>query len=228
MVFSFLFNFIDVLQSYFKEVQEESIRDNFVIVYELLDEMMDNGYPQTTEFKLLSKFIKTESYELNTGSKKAMKSQIDAASMATNVVSWRPEGIKYAKNEFFLDVTEKLSMLIGPNNNIIKSEIIGVVKGNCQLTGMPDLKLGLNDKAYYDTQGRTSKSKAIEFNDIKFHQCVRLGKFENERMITFIPPDGEFELMSYRLEVRVKPLFSIDLITENPSSTRVQRQVILD
>jgi AP-1 complex subunit mu len=68
-------------------------------------------------------------------------------------------------------------MLIGPNNNIIKSEIIGVVKGNCQLTGMPDLKLGLNDKAYYDTQGRTSKSKAIEFNDIKFHQCVRLGKF---------------------------------------------------
>jgi AP-1 complex subunit mu len=34
--------------------------------------------------------------------------------MATNVVSWRPEGIKYAKNEFFLDVTEKLSMLIGP------------------------------------------------------------------------------------------------------------------
>jgi hypothetical protein len=58
-------------QSYFKEVQEESIRDNFVIVYELLDEMMDNGYPQTTDFKLLSKFIKTESYELNTGSKKA-------------------------------------------------------------------------------------------------------------------------------------------------------------
>jgi len=41
-------------------------------------------------------------------------------------------------------------------------------------------------------------------------------------MITFIPPDGEFELMSYRLEVRVKPLFSIDLITENPSSTRIK------
>lgn len=105
MVFSFLFNFIEVLQSYFKEVQEESIRDNFVIVYELLDEMMDNGYPQTTEFKLLSKFIKTESYELTTNSKKQLNAQIDAAKQSTNVVSWRPEGIKYAKNEFFLDVT---------------------------------------------------------------------------------------------------------------------------
>jgi len=26
---------------------------------------------------------------------------------------------------------------------------------------MPDLKLGLNDKAYYETQGRQSKNKAV-------------------------------------------------------------------
>jgi len=30
---------------YFKELEEESVRDNFVAIYELLDEMMDNGYP---------------------------------------------------------------------------------------------------------------------------------------------------------------------------------------
>lgn len=34
--------------------------------------------------------------------------------------------------------------------------------------------------------------------DVKFHQCVRLSRFENDRTISFIPPDGEFELMSYR------------------------------
>lgn len=34
-------------------MEEESIRDNFVIIYELLDEMMDFGYPQTTESKIL-------------------------------------------------------------------------------------------------------------------------------------------------------------------------------
>lgn len=42
-----------VLSEYFKELEEESIRDNFVIIYELLDEMMDFGYPQTTESKIL-------------------------------------------------------------------------------------------------------------------------------------------------------------------------------
>ncbi len=151
-----------------------------------------------------------------------MTNSIDAARQVSNVVSWRPEGIKYSKNEFFLDVVEKLSMLIGPSNNIIKSEIIGVVNADCQLSGMPDLKLGLNDKAYYEAQGRTSKNKAVEFNDIKFHQCVRLGRFENERLVTFIPPDGKFELMSYRLDIRVKPLFSVDVIVETPSNTRIR------
>jgi AP-1 complex subunit mu len=42
-----------VLTEYFKELEEESIRDNFVIIYELLDEMMDFGFPQTTESKIL-------------------------------------------------------------------------------------------------------------------------------------------------------------------------------
>ena len=45
LIFTFLFKFIEVLTEYFKQVEEESIRDNFVIIYELLDEMMDNGYP---------------------------------------------------------------------------------------------------------------------------------------------------------------------------------------
>ena len=42
---------------YFKEVEEESIRDNFVICYELLDELVDFGYPQTTDAKILQEYI---------------------------------------------------------------------------------------------------------------------------------------------------------------------------
>jgi AP-1 complex subunit mu len=42
-----------VFREYFKELEEESIRDNFVLIYELLDEIMDFGYPQTTESKIL-------------------------------------------------------------------------------------------------------------------------------------------------------------------------------
>lgn len=52
-IFVCLHKIVEVFTEYFKELEEESIRDNFVIVYELLDEMLDFGYPQTTEPKIL-------------------------------------------------------------------------------------------------------------------------------------------------------------------------------
>jgi AP-1 complex subunit mu len=53
----FLHRLTQVLVEYFKELEEESIRDNFVIIYELMDEMMDFGYPQTTESKILQECV---------------------------------------------------------------------------------------------------------------------------------------------------------------------------
>ena len=43
------------------------------------------------------------------------------------------------------------------------------------LSGMPELRLGLNDKILFESTGR-SKSKAVELEDVKFHQCVRLSR----------------------------------------------------
>lgn len=51
-----------------------------------------------------------------------------------------------------------------------------------------------------DSQGRgAAAQKAVELEDIKFHQCVRLAHFEKDRTISFIPPDGQFDLMTYRI-----------------------------
>ena len=55
-IFSFLYRLVTVFEEYFKELEEESIRDNFVIIYELLDECMDFGYPQHTEAKVLKEY----------------------------------------------------------------------------------------------------------------------------------------------------------------------------
>jgi len=73
----------------------------------------------------------------------------------------------------------------------------------------PYLKLQEEVSHYYKIlsiklNNLASKGRAIELDDIKFHQCVRLTRFENERTISFIPPDGDFELMSYRLDMNVK------------------------
>lgn len=140
----------------------------------------------------------------------------------TNAVSWRSEGIRYRKNEVFLDVIESLNLLVSSTGNVLRSEILGAVKLKCYLSGMPELRLGLNDKAMFETTGRVTRGKAIEMEDVKFHQCVRLSRFENDRTISFIPPDGEFELMSYRLNTQVKPLIWVESDVRSHSGSRIE------
>ncbi|XP_073259614.1 AP-1 complex subunit mu-1-like [Porites lutea] len=217
LIFVFLHKMVQVFTEYFKELEEESIRDNFVIIYELLDELVDFGYPQFTETKILQEYITQEGHKLDVGAPKPPVA-------LTNAVSWRGEGVKYRKNEVFLDVIESVNLLVSANANVLQSEIVGTVKMRCYLSGMPELRLGLNDKILFESTGR-SKSKAVELEDVKFHQCVRLSRFENDRTISFIPPDGEFELMSYRLNTHVKPLIWIESVIERHSHSRVEYMI---
>jgi AP-1 complex subunit mu len=214
LLMAFLHRLVSVFKDYFNEMNQESIRDNFVIIYELLDEMMDYGYPQTTESKILKEYILQESH------KQALASDIPIA--VTNAVSWRKEGIKYRKNEIFVDTVEKVNLLVGSKGQVLHSEVIGALKMRSYLSGMPELKLGLNDKILMEAMGRNMRGKStIEMDDIKFHQCVRLARFENDRTISFIPPDGEFDLLTYRLTSQVKPLIWVEVENEAPSNTRV-------
>ncbi|NWQ87465.1 AP1M2 protein, partial [Burhinus bistriatus] len=195
-----------VFCEYFKELEEESIRDNFVIVYELLDELMDFGFPQTTDSKILQEYITQEGNKLETG-----KSRVPTT--VTNAVSWRSEGIKYKKNEVFIDVIESVNLLVrrghlqtggrcwGPTAaGAAAGSPEGWGNGDGDGDGTGD---GIGDGACDgDGTGDGGKNKSVELEDVKFHQCVRLSRFDNDRTISFIPPDGDFELMSYRLNTQ--------------------------
>ena len=82
-----------------------STEDNFVITHELLNEMIGNRYPQTAEVRILREYIKTESHQLSV-------EQMRPPTAVTNAVSWRSEGIKHKKNDIFLDVVERLNLLV--------------------------------------------------------------------------------------------------------------------
>ncbi|XP_040202361.1 AP-1 complex subunit mu-2 [Rana temporaria] len=217
LVYSFLYKMVEVFTEYFKELEEESIRDNFVIVYELLDELMDFGFPQTTDSKILQEYITQQGNKLETA-----KSRVPTT--VTNAVSWRSEGLKYKKNEVFIDVIESVNLLVNINGSVLLSEIVGTVKLKVFLSGMPELRLGLNDRVLFELTGR-NKNKTVELEDVKFHQCVRLSRFENDRTISFIPPDGDFELMSYRLNTQVKPLIWIESVIEKFTHSRLEIMV---
>ena len=62
-------------------------------------------------------------------------------------------------------------------------------------------------------------------DDLKFHQCVDMNKFQNERVIEFTPPDGSFELMSYRLNTQLKPLIWVEVNIDKSTNTKIEYSV---
>lgn len=57
-VIEFLHRVVDTFEDYFNECTETIIKENNVVVYELLDEMLDNGFPLATESNILKELIK--------------------------------------------------------------------------------------------------------------------------------------------------------------------------
>jgi len=176
----------------------------------LLDEVMDHGYPQIVSVDLLKQYI-------HHGSAKALQSsrdQLEASretreitSAITGAIPWRPEGkFMYQKNEVYLDVVEEVHVIINQQGKELTSYCNGKIVMKSALSGMPICRFGLNDKVAMqkrrEARGADKKvapKSGIDLQDVTFHKCVRLTRYDQDKTIMFTPPDGEFELMTYRI-----------------------------
>ena len=230
MVFEFLYRFVGICINYFGKFNEDIIKEQFSLIYELLDEVIDFGFPQNCDPETLKSYI--------TGNVKIEKpDQISKITIqATGANSWRRPDIKYRKNEMFIDVVESVNVLIGAKGNVLQSEVQGKIMMKAYLTGTPECKFGLNDKMLVDKDANKEFNKdnlkkktksAVQLDDCQFHQCVRLGKFQTERTISFVPPDGEFELMKYRTTENINIPFKITPTVYSNSPTRLEYKISL-
>jgi len=221
MAFHFLYTVVDIFKSYFEEdFDENSLQDNFSLVYELLDEVLDFGYPQNCATDVLKMYINSGSLRAPTtaAADKQMTSTI------TGARDWRRDGIVHKKNEVFLDVDESVNLLVSSTGTVLKNDVSAKIVMKALLTGMPECKLGLNDKVAMerDAGGKGGKKAAgVGIDDCTFHRCVQLGKFDTDRTITFVPPDGEFELMKYRITENVNLPFRVIPSIEEHGATKV-------
>ena len=78
---------------------------------------------------------------------------------------------------------------------VLHADVTGHIQMRAYLSGTPECKFGLNDKLVIDRNDKGTTDNAVELDDCRFHQCVRLNDFNATRTISFIPPDGDFELM---------------------------------
>ncbi|RNA09577.1 AP-2 complex subunit mu, partial [Brachionus plicatilis] len=236
MCFEFLNKAVEVMQSYFGKISEENIKNNFVLIYELLDEILDFGYPQNSDVGILKTYITQQGVKSQS---KEETSQI--TNQVTGQIGWRREGIKYRRNELFLDVLEYVNLLMSPQGQVLSAHVAGKIVMKSYLSGMPECKFGINDKLTLDSKGKSTSSgtesagavvggggkSSIAIDDIQFHQCVKLSKFESDHSISFIPPDGEFELMKYRTTKDINLPFRVIPLVKETGKGKMEVKVIV-
>ena len=192
LVIEFLHRVASIFTEYFgSPCDENAIKDNFSTVYQLLEEMVDNGWPLTTEPNSLKSMIrpptlvgKLEKVVMGTQSNAAVSESLPDGTISN--MPWRKAGVKYAHNEIYVDIFEEVDAIVDINGRVISSDVSGSIMVQSHLSGVPDLLLSFKDPAVID--------------DCAFHPCVRYNRYERDQVISFVPPDGDFELMRYRVK----------------------------
>jgi len=229
LVFQFLYALIDLFKAYFGgNFDEDAIRNNFVLIFELLDETMDHGYPQITSVEILKDVIKTGSAKVVTS-----KSQNEAEGMTaaiTGAVDWRQPGkFKYRTNQVWIDVLEDVNLMMSTKGQVLNQDVAGKIVMCCHLTGMPECKFGMNDKLVMEKEQKKSSKRrhgsGIVIDDVTFHRCVNLATFDRDRTINFVPPDGSFELMKYRITENILLPFRVIPVINEKGRSRVQYEI---
>ena len=213
-----------------------SARSNWLMIVGCCAEILDFGYPQNTETDTLKMYITTEGVK----SDRSTEDSSRITMQATGALSWRKPDIKYRKNEAFVDVIEDVNLLMSAAGTVLRADVNGQIVMRAYLSGFPDCKFGLNDRLLLDGNslahppGNTAGAKAtkaaagsVTLEDCQFHQCVQLGKFDADRIISFVPPDGEFELMRYRATENVNLPFKVHAIVNEIGKSKVEYSIAI-
>eukprot|EP00187_Rhodella_violacea_P019010 CAMPEP_0184727234 /NCGR_PEP_ID=MMETSP0314-20130426/36007_1 /TAXON_ID=38298 /ORGANISM="Rhodella maculata, Strain CCMP 736" /LENGTH=258 /DNA_ID=CAMNT_0027192797 /DNA_START=58 /DNA_END=831 /DNA_ORIENTATION=+ len=170
-VVAFLHGVADLFEDYFGELNEHAIKDNFVTVYEILDEVLDYGFPLTTDPNALKRLIPPPSIFRRVVSSLPTDSletppppSLPNFSSALSRAPWRisDPSPKYAQNEIFVDIIERVSAVILPSGHPLVQGVAGEVVVDCRLSGMPEVTLEF------------SRGDVLE--NVGLHRCVRRSK----------------------------------------------------
>jgi len=238
-----------VFKDYCGVLSEETIRKNFVLIYELLDETLDFGYAQGISTEMLKAFVfndpvqdgssgggkgmlggfqrKIRSGGSNVMTRNAKTKSSDAVNRPISVSRDRKHQ-KKQRNEIFVDIFERISVTFNSNGFALSSSIDGTIQMKSYLSGNPELKLALNEDLVIGSGANASVPKygsgnsSITLDDCNFHECVRLDEFEETRTLHFIPPDGEFSVLNYRVTNEFRQPFRIFPFFELVSPYKVE------
>mmetsp|Transcript_15438 Transcript_15438/g.18893 ORF Transcript_15438/g.18893 Transcript_15438/m.18893 type:complete len:421 (+) Transcript_15438:29-1291(+) len=209
LVFEMFHRIIEIFKTYFKDKKlDESMRENFSVIYQLLDEIIIGGFPHTIELNQLTDMIGVPSISSNfknlASGQFSVKGTLPTA-FHNKKTPWRKMDCKYVTNEIKIDIIEAIDAIIQfypTKEQIVTSTINGTLECVSKLSGMPDLSLNFNNTSRTITR-------------MQLHRCVRISRWQKDKMISFVPPNGKFTLARYtlpnagRIPLTVQPIINL-------------------
>ena len=223
-----------VFKDYCGTLSEEAIRKNFILLYELLDEMMDYGYPQITRTQNLKSCVYNEPIivdPISNTSKMVNPKTASASAVHKPVISSvnangrKSDSSGPQKNEIFVDILERLNVLFSANGYVLNSTIDGCIQMKSYLAGNPQLRLALNEDLVIGKNNGQYGAPTVD--DINFNDIVNLTEFESARTLSFVPPDGEFVVLNYRVTGDFTTPFRIIPSIEEVDSKKLEITVLI-
>uniref|UniRef100_A0A146P531 AP-4 complex subunit mu-1 n=1 Tax=Fundulus heteroclitus TaxID=8078 RepID=A0A146P531_FUNHE len=231
-IIEFLNRLSALVRDYCGSLSEKAVQMNFALIYELLDEVLDYGYIQTTSSDVLKNFIQTEAvssrpfslFDLsNVGlfGAETQQSKVAPSSAATRPIqSSRDQG---GKSEIFVDVIERMSVVIGSNGVLLKADVEGEIRVKCYMPSCSEVRMGLNEELSVGRSQLRGYGAAVRLHECSFHQAVQLDDFHSHRILRLCPSQGEQTVMQYQLsdDLPSAPPFRLFPTIERDSAGRL-------
>nr|XP_056700574.1 AP-4 complex subunit mu-1 [Euleptes europaea] len=205
----FLSRLAALLRDYCGALNEQTVSLNFALIYELLDELLDFGYIQTTRPDVLKNFIQTEPVVsqhfslLNLSTVGLFGADTQQSKVAPSCAATRPvlplRGEQGARPEVFLDVVERLSVVIAANGTPMKTDVQGEIRLKSFFPGCSEMRIGLTEEFCVGKTEVRGYGTAVRVDECSFHSSVKLEEFERSRILRVNPSQGELTLMQYQL-----------------------------
>jgi AP-4 complex subunit mu-1 len=93
------------------------------------------------------------------------------------------------------------------------------------LAGNPELRLALNEDLVVGKD--SGRYGSVSVDDMNFNDCVNMSEWETARTVSFIPPDGEFLVLNYRMTGEFSAPFRIFPSIEEPAPNKLDITVLI-
>ncbi|KPI84362.1 putative mu-adaptin 4 putative adaptor complex AP-4 medium subunit [Leptomonas seymouri] len=194
-----------LLKDYLGVVTEESVRKNFTLVYELLDEMVQFGIVQETDTDRLRPFVSNavvSVVQAETLMDRLRRGEFDDRSKRSDEAATSVLSVDAAKkNEVYVDLLERLTMVFGARGNVVSTAVEGALMLKSFLPGTPTITVGLSKEIVLRgslPRGQAPPPGSIILDGVTFDNGVDTSQFVRSRQVTLRPSLGEVSVLRYR------------------------------